>query len=239
MQKFLDDAKDGAILFSFGSNAKSIYIAEKTLKAIMATFKKLKQRVIMKWESDSLEGKPDNVFISKWLPQADVLAHPNIKIFISHCGLGGVVEAKFHGVPIIGIPQGGDQTSNAANIVEDGWAIQINFNDVTEQTLSEAINEILKNPKYSETVKKLSILSRDRPLNAQQTAAYWVEYVIRHRGAKHLHYPGAEFNFFQENSLDVLAFFIAVAYFAFKLIKIIFKAIFCRKKSKDAKLKKN
>lgn len=243
LKKFLDDSKDGAILFSMGSNAKSIYLAEDKIKAIIAVFSKLKQRVIMKWESDKLDGMPANVFVSQWLPQTDVLAHPNIKAFISHCGLGGVIEAKYHGVPIIGLPLGGDQPSNAAKIVEDGWAIQMAFKDLNEKSLHNSINEILTNPKYSETVKRLSILTRDRPMDAQSTAVYWVEYVIRHRGAPHMKYPAAEMNFFQENSLDVIAFLLVAFYVVFKILKIISKAIFkficCRgKKSVENKKKK-
>jgi glucuronosyltransferase len=98
MKTFLDGAKDGAILFSLGSNAKSSFLSDDTIRTLLKVFGKIKQRVIMKWETDSLPGKPENVLISKWLPQDDILAHPNIKIFISHCGLGGVVEARFHAV---------------------------------------------------------------------------------------------------------------------------------------------
>lgn len=39
----------------------------------LRVFKKLKQRVIWKWEDDHLAGKPDNVMIGKWLPQNDIL----------------------------------------------------------------------------------------------------------------------------------------------------------------------
>ena len=60
--------------------------------------------------------------------------------------------------------------------------------------------------RYSNTVKKISELYRDRPATAMETAVYWTEYVIRHRGAKHMRYPAADLNFFQYYSLDVFAF---------------------------------
>lgn len=183
----------------------------------------------MKWKNEEMNEKPKNVFISKWLPQTDILAHPNMKIFISHCGYGSVVEAKHHGVPIIGIPYVGDQHSNAAKIVEEGWALRINFNEFSEETFMNAIMEMLENKKFSDTVKRLSVLSRDRPLSARDTAVFWVEYVLRHRGATHMHYPGADLNFIQNNSIDVVGFLILVIFVGFKILKIVFKLIFCRK----------
>ena len=135
------------IFFSLGSNAKSTYLPEQKLKILINTFSKLKQRVIWKWESDVMPGKPDNVLIGKWLPQDDILAHPNVKLFISHCGLGGMTESKYHGVPIVAVPIFADQMTNAANIVKDGWGIEVPLKTITEENLSKAINEVLGNPK--------------------------------------------------------------------------------------------
>jgi glucuronosyltransferase len=239
LKDFLDDAKDGAILFSFGSNAKSMYLPEEKVRALLNVFSKLKQRVVMKWESDTLPGKPDNVIISKWLPQDDVLAHPSIKLFISHCGYGGVIEAKHNGVPIVGVPLGGDQSSNADKIVEEGWAIRIDFDDLNEVTLTRAVEEILSNGKYAEVVKRESILSRDRPMNAQETAIYWVEYVLRHRGAPHMHFPSADLNFFQDNSIDVMLVVAGTLYIVFKLLKVVSTFAFCRRRKAEGKLKRN
>jgi UDP:flavonoid glycosyltransferase YjiC (YdhE family) len=99
----------------------------------------------MKWESDVLEGKPDNVLVGKWLPQDDILAHPNLKAFISHCGLGGVAEARYHGVPIIGLPLFADQDKNANDILNEGWSVRLDLKTLTENDLMSAINEILIN----------------------------------------------------------------------------------------------
>lgn len=143
----MDGAKDGAIFFSLGSNAKSTFLSKEIIAVLLKVFAKLKQRVVMKWESDTMEGQPGNVFIGKWLPQDDILAHPNTKLFISHCGLGGIVEAKYHGVPIIGFPLFGDQAGNAAGIVKEGWALQVDLATLTEKSLKGAIVEIIGNPK--------------------------------------------------------------------------------------------
>ena len=42
-------------------------------QAFLKAFSKLKQRIVWKWETESMEGKPDNVILRKWLPQQDIL----------------------------------------------------------------------------------------------------------------------------------------------------------------------
>lgn len=54
-------------------------------------------------------------------------------------------------------------------------------------------------------------------MDARETAAFWVEYVIRHRGAPHMHYPGADLNFIQYNSFDVILFLVVGVYVVFKV----------------------
>lgn len=77
-------------------------------------------------------------------------------------------------------------------------------------------------------------------MNARETAAFWVEYVIRHRGAKHIRYPGADLNFFQYNSIDVILFLIAMIYIVLKisylLLKFAAKAICGIGKKKEKKI---
>lgn len=104
----------------------------------------------MKWESDELEGKPENVLIEKWLPQDDILAHQNVKLFISHCGLGSVAEANYFGVPIVAIPIGIDQMTNADTVVSEGWAEKVDFLNLNEKDLMNAIETVL-NPRFSKS----------------------------------------------------------------------------------------
>ena len=68
---------------------------------LLNTFKKLKQKVIWKWETEQMEGLPSNVKLSKWLPQQDILAHPNTKVFITHAGQSSTQETLCHKVPVV------------------------------------------------------------------------------------------------------------------------------------------
>jgi len=101
----------------------------------------------MKWDFDTIEDKSENIMLEKWLPQDDILAHPNVKIFISHCGLGSVVESRYHGVPILGLPLFGDQMMNAKLAVEEGWAVEMKLKTLDEQEFYNTIQELLHNKK--------------------------------------------------------------------------------------------
>jgi glucuronosyltransferase len=78
-------------------------------------------------------------------------------------------------------------------------------------------------------------------MSARETAVYWVEYVIRHRGASHLQYPGVYLNFWQSNSIDVIALLVVSVYVIFKVFMILLKLIgsnIFKPKSKVDKIKK-
>jgi glucuronosyltransferase len=73
LQKFLDEAPDGVIYFSMGSHIQSYLMPESKRNAFLEAFSKFKQRVLWKWESDTLPGQTSNVKFGKWLPQSDIL----------------------------------------------------------------------------------------------------------------------------------------------------------------------
>uniref|UniRef100_A0A182RHS4 UDP-glucuronosyltransferase n=2 Tax=Anopheles funestus TaxID=62324 RepID=A0A182RHS4_ANOFN len=223
IREWLDEAEHGVVYFCLGSNLKSADLPQAKLDAILRTFGHLKQRVLWKWESNRIPNAPPNVLSKAWLPQDDVLAHRNIKLFISHGGLGGMAEAKYHGVPVLGIPIFAEQFQNIQSMVEEGVAMRLDYQELDEQSFSDAVNIMLREHKFVERAKAVSILYRDRPQSAMDLACYWVEYIARHRGAPQLHYPGADMNFFQRESLDVLAFLIVVLYAITKMSKLVIR----------------
>lgn len=72
IKDFLDGAKDGAVLFSLGSNARSADMSQEQLNTILKTFSKLPQKFLWKFEDESID-VPRNVKVMKWLPQRAVL----------------------------------------------------------------------------------------------------------------------------------------------------------------------
>lgn len=142
---FIENATNGVIYFSMGSNVQSKDLPAEKRDGLLKAFGKLKQRVLWKWEDVNLPGKPDNVMVSSWFPQDDVLAHPNLKLFVTHGGLLSITEAVFNGVPIVGIPLFGDQFLNMAHAENMGFGIMVDYRNVTEKSISWAINEVLQN----------------------------------------------------------------------------------------------
>ncbi|KAF2905637.1 hypothetical protein ILUMI_00539, partial [Ignelater luminosus] len=146
LQEYLDGAKDGVVLFSLGSNLQSKNLPKEKRESILKAFSKLKQKVLWKWEDETLPNQPPNVKLSKWLPQSDVIAHRNIKLLITHGGLLSTTEAIYHGVPIIGIPIFGGQEKNIALAERNRYAILVPYKQLTEEKLSHALNEVINNP---------------------------------------------------------------------------------------------
>lgn len=85
LQEYIDNSANGVIFFSMGSWIPSAEMPDEKKEIFIQVFSKLKQNVIWKFEDESLK-TPKNVLIRKWLPQSDILAHPNVVLFISHGG---------------------------------------------------------------------------------------------------------------------------------------------------------
>lgn len=160
LQEFLDDASQGAIYFCMGSNVQSKSMGRKRIGAILKVFSGLREKVLWKFEAEELPNKPANVEIRKWLPQRAVLGknlegrkcllqllfaagHRNVKLFISHCGLIGMIESVYFGKPIVCIPVFLDQAMNAALAKNNGIATVLDFKNLNEDSFRSAIFEIL------------------------------------------------------------------------------------------------
>ncbi|KAK9265574.1 hypothetical protein L1049_007406 [Liquidambar formosana] len=62
--------------------------------------------------------------VVNWSPQSEVLASDAVGCFLTHCGWNSTLESLSLGVPMVVMPQAGDQTTNA-KYVEDVWKVGI------------------------------------------------------------------------------------------------------------------
>ena len=75
LQNYLDEAKDGVIYFSLGSNVRSDHMSEEKRRVFIEVFSALPQNFLWKWEADRLPGQPPNMKTEKWLPQQAILGN--------------------------------------------------------------------------------------------------------------------------------------------------------------------
>eukprot|EP00928_Gymnodinium_smaydae_P071704 TRINITY_DN5520_c0_g1_i1.p1 TRINITY_DN5520_c0_g1~~TRINITY_DN5520_c0_g1_i1.p1 ORF type:complete len:440 (+),score=73.73 TRINITY_DN5520_c0_g1_i1:78-1322(+) len=64
-------------------------------------------------------------YISSWIPQQEVLAQPECKVFLTHGGWGGLMEGACAGVPVLVLPFFGDQQVNATLAKQSGWGLDL------------------------------------------------------------------------------------------------------------------
>lgn len=60
--------------FSFGSLIRASTLPKRLLQTFKDTFRNLSIGVLWKYEDEMLD-KPDNVYISSWMPQRDILSN--------------------------------------------------------------------------------------------------------------------------------------------------------------------
>lgn len=98
--------------------------------------------------------------------------------------------------------------------------------------------------RYSENVKRRSAIMKDQPIKPLDSAVYWSEYVIRHRGAPHFRSAALDLTWYQYYMVDVIVFIFAVlaaSGFAGYYVLLVILRKLCTKTNKkvDKRKKKN
>lgn len=146
LKNYLDEAKEGVVYFSLGSNVKSKSLPKEVFDGIVEAFAQLPYQVLWKWEATDIPNKPQNVLLQNWLPQQDVLDHPNVKVFVTQGGIQSIEESIRTKTPMLCIPFGGDQEYNAGRIEKLKIGKRLNYEDLNRVTLVESLKEIVQNP---------------------------------------------------------------------------------------------
>ncbi|XP_029316497.1 UDP-glucuronosyltransferase 2C1-like isoform X2 [Cottoperca gobio] len=178
---------------------------------IAAAFAKLPQKVIWRHKGDRPATLGNNTLLVDWMPQNDLLGHSKIKLFVAHGGTNGVQEAIYHGVPIVGLPLILDQPDNLLRIEVRGAGKIIDIFSMNEDIFFQGIQEVLNEPSYRMNMQRLSRLHRDQPMKPLDTALFWIEFVMRHKGAAHLRTESYRLPWYSYHSVDVILFLLTIA----------------------------
>nr|XP_012641414.1 UDP-glucuronosyltransferase 2B7-like isoform X1 [Microcebus murinus] len=236
MEDFVQSSgENGVVVFSLGSVISNM--TEERASVIASALAQIPQKVLWRFDGKKPDTLGPNTRLYKWLPQNDLLGHPKTKAFIAHGGANGVYEAIYHGVPMVGIPLFADQPDNIAHMKAKGAAVRVDFSTMSRTDLLSALKTVINDPSYKENAMKLSRIHHDQPTRPLDRAVFWIEFVMRHKGAKHLRVAAHDLTWFQYHSLDVLGFLLAcVATAIFIITK--FCLFFCRMFATAGKKKK-
>lgn len=204
---------------------RAIDMPEDKLNAFIETFRSLKQKVLWKFENETIKNLPSNVMIRKWLPQSDILAHKNVKLFMTHGGVFGTQEGVHNAVPMLFMPIYSDQFRNAKRCVDAGYAEMLQFVDVTTKNVLEKVKIMLSDNKYAQRAKVVSKLFRDNPIDPMEEAMYWIEYTARHRGTDVFRSNGVNLPWYAHLHLDIVAAIVGTIYLVWVSLAFTWKFI--------------
>nr|XP_010592475.1 UDP-glucuronosyltransferase 2B4-like isoform X5 [Loxodonta africana] len=219
IEEFVESSgKHGVVVFTLGSMVSNI--TEERANTIASALAQIPQKVLWRFDGKKPDTLRPNTRLYKWIPQNDLLGHPKTKAFITHGGANGIYEAIYHGIPMVGIPLFADQPDNIAHMKVKGAAVSLDMDTMTSIDLLNALKTVIYDPFYKENAMRLSAIHHDQPVKPLDLAAFWIEFVMRHKGAKHLRPAALSLTWYQYHSLDVIGFLLAcVAIVSFLVIK--------------------
>ena len=105
--------------------------------------------------------QPDNVHIERYIPQSQLL--PYCQLLVSHGGSGALLGALNAGVPMLAIPRGADQYSNAARIVEVGLGLRLMESDLNPIAVRDSARRLLGDGQFARVARSQKQAIEDMP----------------------------------------------------------------------------
>lgn len=105
-------------------------------------------------DPDVLGPPPPNVRVERFVPQHEIL--PACSAVITHGGAGSMLGALTFGCPILFVPQGADQFTNASRVVDAGAGLRLLPGDLTSEAVRAALRRLLDEPSFSRSATQLS-----------------------------------------------------------------------------------
>ena len=145
------------IYISMGSHMS---ISREMGEAIISSISKTSYSVVWALRSSTLfetlgfQLDRNKFFVTSWAPQLSVLGHRAIRMAILHGGANGIHEALYNEVPVVVLPQFGDQMFLAGRISHNKLGVHIPSNNLSSTSISDAIKEI-DSKDYVKNIRRL------------------------------------------------------------------------------------
>ncbi|MCX6046237.1 MAG: glycosyltransferase [Chloroflexi bacterium] len=140
------------------SAAPLIYISLGTIfneqpdfyNACFAAFRNMPYQVVMsigdKLDPSLLDAPPANFIVRSYVPQLEILQRT--AVFITHGGMNSTSEALLYGVPVLVVPQHGDQFMVATQVLEVGAGRMIPMAQAGPEALRGLTTQLLFTPDF-------------------------------------------------------------------------------------------
>jgi UDP:flavonoid glycosyltransferase YjiC (YdhE family) len=92
---------------------------------------------------------PPNVIVSDYVPASLVLSR-NCAAMITHGGRGSIYSALHHGVPLVGIPNQGEQEWNLDAVERHGLGRKLSAKRIRFETFRDALRAVAHEPRFRE-----------------------------------------------------------------------------------------
>ncbi|VDK34304.1 unnamed protein product [Gongylonema pulchrum] len=138
------------MLVTFGSIARTSHLCPEAQQALLDAMQSFPNiNFVLKYENvdSTLYQLSKNVYLAKWIPQVELMAHQAFLGIITHGGWNSVLESVYYGRPAVVIPLFADQYHNARVIEQKQIAIVIDKFEISRRNLQKAIREITNNRK--------------------------------------------------------------------------------------------
>lgn len=117
-----------------------------------------------KTDINDLGDIPKNFNVYNYVPQLEVLKKTDI--FVTHGGMNSSSEALYNDIPLVIVPQFGDQFIVGKRVADLGAGILLPGKDATVKKLQEDMNLLLTNSSYKENAIKIGQSLREASANA-------------------------------------------------------------------------
>ena len=233
LSRFLQNSHpNGVIVVSFGTIAR---VFGPTYRELFAeALAQLPYSVIWRYDEEPRPARlGNNTLLLSWIPQSQLLDDKRVRAFVTHCGMNAAYETARAGVPVVAIPLFADQFFQASKLINHvQMGEKLNIRRLTSQQLHDVILRVANSERYRRNGVAISRVMRDRPFSQHEQVTRWVDYVITHGGAQHLHCKGFDLAWYQYYLLDVsgVLFCLSASLLSaiYLTIKLIFRFVKCK-----------
>ncbi len=109
----------------------------------------------------SLGPQPGNVLVHQYIPQGVLL--PRCDAVITHGGSGTTLGALAFGAPLLVLPQGADQYSNAERIVAAGAGLQLLKDELSVDAVRDSVRAVLDDANYRRSAERIQTEIHEMP----------------------------------------------------------------------------